>query len=232
MKLRKTLLAASIAAIPLMVCGEAAAAGPTMGAPCMQSQQDNASLIAQLVSQRAKHGLDSRHSFVLANQHPGADGTTISRADHTFKGVRIFNSESVVVSGPHGSIISESIADRRSGLNQKDMDVAPSISAKSAIDSVVRSVSPGGFHVVQPNAELIIFPVMKEVRVASAASKAEADLNATDLEEVVDSYQLAWLVQTRMTSGNNPLFYDTVVSARDGSVLDQWSMVQTVLGTG
>ena len=89
----------------------------------MQSQQDNASLIAQLDSQRGKHGLDSRHDFVLAKQHPGAEGTTISRADHTFKGVRIFSSESVVVSGPHGSIISESIADRRSGLNQNDINV-------------------------------------------------------------------------------------------------------------
>jgi Zn-dependent metalloprotease len=232
MNLRKTLLAASIAAIPLMVCGAAAAAGPMMGAPTMQSQQDKASLIAQLVAQRGSHGLDSRHGFVLAKQHPGADGTTISRADHTFKGVRIFNSESVVVTGPHGSIISESIADRRAGLSRNDLGVIPSISAKSAIDSVVRSVSPGGAHVVQPNAELIIYPVMKEVRVASAANKAEADLNATDLESVVDSYQLAYLVHTRMTSGNKPLFYDTVVSARDGSVLDQWSMVQTVVGTG
>jgi Zn-dependent metalloprotease len=232
MNLRKTLLAASIAAIPLMVCGVAAAAGPMMGAPTMQSPQDNASLIAQLVSQRGSHGLDSRHNFVLAKQHPGADGTTISRADHTFKGVRIFSSESVIVTGPHGSIISESIADRRSGLSQKDLNVTPSISAKSAIDSVVRSVSPGGAHVVQPNAELIIYPVMKEVRAAAAANKAEADLNATDLEAVVDSYQLAWLVHTRMTSGSKPLFYDTVVNARDGSVLDQWSMVQTVVGTG
>jgi hypothetical protein len=206
-----------------------ATAGPMMGAPLMQSQQDNARLLAQLVSQRGRHGLDSRHDFVLSRQHPGAGGTTISRADHTFKGVRIFNSESLIVSGAHGSIISESIADRRSGLSQKDMDVTPSISATAAIDGVVRSVSPGGAHVVPPKAELIIYPVMKEVRLAAAANKAEADLNATDLEQVVDSYQLAYLVETRMTNGNEPVFYNTVVSARDGSVLDQWSMVQTVV---
>jgi Zn-dependent metalloprotease len=194
----------------------------------MQSQQDNASLIEQLVAQRGRHGLDSRHNFVLARQHPGADGTTVSRAEHTFKGVRIFNSESVVVSGPDGSIISEAIADRRSGLSQTDLDVAPSVSARTAIDGVVRAVSPGGGHVVAPKAELVIFPVMKEVRAASAANKAETDLNATDIEAVVDSYQLAWLVQTRMTGDNKALFHDTVVSARDGSLLDQWSMVQTV----
>ncbi len=231
MNLRKTLLAASIAAIPLMACS-AATAGSMMGAPAVQSQQDNAALIAQLVSQRGARGLDSRFNFVLAKQHPGTEGTTISRADHTFKGVRIFSSESVIVTGPHGSIISESIADRRAGLSKKDINVAPALSAKSAIDSVVRAISPGGAHVAQPKAELIIYPVMKEVRAASAANKAEADLNATDLEEVVDSYQLAYLVETRMTSGNTPLFYNTIVSATDGSVLDQWSMVQTVVGTG
>jgi Zn-dependent metalloprotease len=231
MNLRKTLLAASIAALPLMVCVPASAA-QLMGAPAVLSQQDTATLIASLNSQRGKYGLDNRHGFVIAKQHPGVDGTTISRADHTFKGVRVFHSESVVVSGPHGSIISESIADRRSGLSQKDLDVTPSIAAKSAIDKVVRAIAPGAAQLVPAKAELIIYPIMKEVRVAAAANKAEADLNALDLEEVVDSYQLAWLVETRMTVGNKPVFYNTVVSARDGSVLDQWSMVQTVTGVG
>jgi Zn-dependent metalloprotease len=39
-------------------------------------------------------------------------------------------------------------------------------------------------------------------------------------------------VHTRMSTGNTPRFHDTIVSASDGSVLDQWSMVQTVVGTG
>jgi Zn-dependent metalloprotease len=201
-----------------------------MGAMTVQSAQDNANLIAQLVSRRARDGLDSRHDFRLAQQHPGAGGTIISRADHTFKGVRIFNSESVVVTGPRGSIISESVSDRRSGLKHNDLDVTPAVSAKSAIDKVVRAVAPGGSHVQQPSAELIIYPLVKEVRVASAVNKAVADLNATDLEEVVTGYQLAYLVHTRMSTGNTPRFHDTIVSATDGSVLDQWSMVQTAAG--
>jgi Zn-dependent metalloprotease len=237
MNFRKTLLAASLAAFPLMMCGAAGAAA-LMGGPTVQSPQDNASLIAQLMSQRGKYGLDSRHGFTLAKQHPGADGTVISRADHTFRGVRVFGSESVVVTGPHGSIISESVADRRSALDQKDINVNPGLSAKAAIDLVVKSVVAGRapidppFAIVPPFAELIIYPVMKEVRIASAVNKAEADLNATDLESVVDSYKLAYLVHTRMVSGNKPVFHDTVVSAIDGSVIDQWSMLQTVVGTG
>jgi Zn-dependent metalloprotease len=231
MNFRKTLLAASIAAFPLMMCG-VATAGNLMGGPTVQSSQDNASLIGQLMSQRGQYGLDSRHGFTLAKQHPGVDGTVISRADHSFKGVRVFGSESVVVTGPHGSIISESVADRRAGLSQKDVNVAPGISAKAAIDVVVERTAPKGKGIEPPFAELIIYPVMKEVRIPSAVNKAEADLNATDLESVVDSYQLAYLVHTRMISGNKPVFHDTVVSAADGSVIDQWSMVQTVVGTG
>ena len=247
MNFRKTLLAASIAAIPLMFCG-AASAGNMMGAPAAQSQQDNASLIGQLNAQRGGHGLDSRHGFKLANQHPGVQGTTISRADHTFKGVRVFHSESVVVTGPHGSVISESIADRRSGLNKGDMSVTPSISAKAAIDGVVKGlakrsapidpplaggpIDPPLLAIDPPSAELIIYPVMKTVRVAAAANKAEADLNAIDVEDVVDSYQLAYQVKTRMAKGKSPISFDTIVSAKDGSVLDQWNMVQTVVGTG
>jgi Zn-dependent metalloprotease len=227
MKLRKTLLAAYIAAFPLMLAGQAQATGQLMGAPAMQSPQDNANLLAQLAAQRVKLGLDSRHNVVLANQHPGAQGTVVSRADHTFKGVRVFGSESVVVSGPHGKLVSESIADRRSGLSQADPGVTPAISARAAIDKVVHSVAPGGTHVAEPSAELIIYPVMKTVRVAGAVNKAESELNAVDLEEVVDRYALAYLVRTRINKGNAPLYFDTVVSASDGSVLSQWSMVQT-----
>jgi Zn-dependent metalloprotease len=161
MNFRKTLMAATIAALPLLTCSQAAA-GALMGAMAVQSPQDKARLVAQLVSQRGKHGLDSRHDFKLAQQHPGAEGTIISRADHTFKGVRIFHSESVVVTGPHGSIISESVSDRRSGLKQKDLNVTPAISAGSAIDKVVRAVAPGGKHVQQPSAELIIYPLVTE----------------------------------------------------------------------
>ncbi|HEU4374062.1 MAG TPA: M4 family metallopeptidase, partial [Telluria sp.] len=276
MNLRKTLLAASIAAIPLMV-GGVADAGTMMGAPTVQSQQHNASLLGQLNAQRAGHGLDSRHGFKLANQHPGVQGTMITRADHTFKGVRIFQSESIVVTGPHGSIISESVADRRSGLSRGDMNVTPSISASAAIAGVVRSLTASASVVKDPpvlltgavvkdppvlltgsvvkdppvlltgsvvkdppvlvqldppSAELIIYPVVQSVRVAGAANKAESALNAVDLEDVVTGYQLAYLVHTRMAMGKSPVFHDTIVSAKDGSVIEQWSTVQTVVGTG
>ena len=244
MNLRKTLLAASIAALPMMATGSAHAANQLMAAPVNQlSPQENAGLVAKLATRRDALGLSTDHSFVIANQHPGVTGTKISRAQHTYKGLRIFGSETVVVSNAAGDIVSESVADRRLGLGKGatsslagagaiDLDVRPSLSDVDAIDLVVKAVAPRGLHHIAPTAELLVYPVMKTVRAAGAQNKSEASLNALDLEEVVDHYELAYLVQTRMISAGKPVYFDTVVSARDGSVLDQWKALKTVVGTG
>jgi Zn-dependent metalloprotease len=242
MNTRITLLAATLFALPAALpLASAFAAAPVpaveatlMDAPSVQSSQANASLLARLASNRGEHGLDARHNFVLAKQHPGVVGTVISRADHTFKGVRIFGSESIVVSDTAGNIVSEEIADRRSGLTRGDLDVAPAVTAKAAIaaaSSTVPTLLPA-VTIAPAHAELIVFPVMKTVRTAAAAGKAEADLNAVDLVDVVDSYQLAYLVKTRIADGATPRYHDTIVSARTGAILKQWNMVQTVAGTG
>src|SRR5205823_13657020 len=77
-----------------------------------------------------------------------------------------------------------------------------------------------------------VWPVMRSERVPSARDKPEAELNALDLQDVVDHYELAWLVHTRAYAGNKPVFRDTVVSAKSGAILDEWNMVQTVVGVG
>jgi Zn-dependent metalloprotease len=243
MNLRKTLIAASIAALPLMMGAEALAAGPMMAAPVAQSPQDSAALLNTLAATRAKHGLDSDHGFAIASQHPGVTGTKISRADHTYKGVKIFQSESVVVTNDAGDIVSESISDRRSGLGNGSstanvrakaagFSVTPTLPASAAIDQVVNAVGANAVHVHAPRAELVIYPIVASVRVASAVNKTDAQLNATDLVEEVTGYELAYVVHTRMAAGTKPVYFDTVVSATDGRVLKQWKALQTVVGTG
>ncbi|MDC8758648.1 M4 family metallopeptidase [Janthinobacterium fluminis] len=244
MNLRKTLLAASIAALPVMATVPAHAATPLMAAPVQQlSPQESAALVAKLAARSSKLGLDAGHGYAISSQHPGVAGTKISRAQHTFQGLRVFGSETVVVSNAAGDIVSESVADRRAGLGNnaaKSADGAanarfettPAISGIAAIDLVVKAVAPRATHFVAPTAELLVYPVMKSVRVSGAADKSEAALNALDLEEVVDRYELAYLVQTRMVSGNKPIYFDSVVSAKDGSVLAQWKALKTVIGVG
>jgi Zn-dependent metalloprotease len=230
MNFRKTLIAASIAALPLAAMNVQAVS--LMASPVAQSAQKNAGLVAALMSQRAVRGLDADHGFVVAKSHPGVSGQQIARVDHTFKGVRVYGGESIVVTSDDGSIVSESVAERRQGLAKGKLDVNPSISAKAAIDGVVAGVAKNGVHIDPPSAELIIWPVMKTVRAAGAAHKAESELNAVDVEDVVDGYELAYLVHTRMANGNQAVFHDTVVSAKTGQQIDQWNMFQTVVGTG
>jgi len=241
-----TLLAASIGAI----CSLATAPLPAaplpqtmMSAPVAATPQLRASVVAQLEARRAQRGLDPRHGFTVLAQHPGMQGTQVMRVAHTFKGVPIFGSESVVVLDAGGRIQSESVSERRTGLGKNagasggdgpgsDFSVIPAISSRQAIDAALASLGAGATHVAPPSAELIIWPVMRSERTAAARDKPEYELNAVDLQEVVDHYELAYLVHTRMHVGDKPMYHDTVVNARTGAILDQWSMLQTVVGVG
>ncbi|GJJ01282.1 zinc metalloprotease [Duganella rhizosphaerae] len=246
MNLRKTLLAASIvAALPMMASNAAQAAAQLMSAPVAQaSPQESAGLVAKLSALDSQRGLSADHSFRIASQHPGVVGEKITRANHTYKGLRVFGSESVVVTNSAGDIVSESVSDRRSALGAPaasnggrsatvaPADWNPTLSAGDAIAQVVKAVAPSGTHRWEPSAELLIYPVMKSVRVASALNKSEAALNAMDLEQVVDHYELAYLVKTRMADKGKLVYFDTVVNAKTGAVIAQWKALQTVVGTG
>ena len=155
--------------------------------------------------------------------------------------MRVFGSESVVVSDDSGDVVSESASERRQGLDASRAaraggkgapDTTPSFGAAEAINLVVKRVAPGGKHRWEPRAELLIWPVMKTVRLASAGSKSDAQLNALDVEEVVDHYELAYLVKTRMGQNRQLIYRDTVISAITGVTIAQWDALQTVVGVG
>ncbi|SFG97027.1 Zn-dependent metalloprotease [Duganella sp. CF458] len=224
MEFRKSLIAAAIA----MVAANASAAPNMMASPVAFSAQEKTRLVSTLNGERGKYGLDTDHGYAIASQHPGEHGKAISRVNHTYKGVRIFESESVVVTDQGGNIVSESVGERRQGLSGKRFNVKPAISGKEAIAKARRSMLAAGTEIDPPSAELVIFPIVKTVRAAGAENKAEADLNAVDVQDVVSGHELAYVVKTR----HHGAFYDTIVSARDGRILDQWSAMQNVVGTG
>ena len=244
MKIRKTSLAALLGALPLLALASANAAVPLMNGPAVQSPQALSTLIGELGARRAQRGLDGDHQFAVASQHPGPSGTQVVRADHTYKGVRVFGSESVVVSDSSGKILSESVAERRQGLGKAPgpkpagsgtppaFHVKPSITPQQAIETAVKSVAAGGVAVAPPRAELIIYPIVKTERLPSAVNKPEEELNALDVADVVESHELAYHVRTRMRLNRQPLYHDTIVSASTGRIIDQWSMLQTAIGSG
>lgn len=237
------------AAILLIVAAapadDALAAPRPMSAPAAFSAQARTALLAQLDARRAERGLDARHGFSILAQHPGPDGGQVVRVAHTYKGVPIFGSESVLLLDGAGRIESESLSDRRAGLGKAaaatngadgapgaDFSVTPAISPKAAIDAALAGLGAVVRHATPPSAELIIWPVMKSERLPAARDKPESELNALDLRDVVDHYELAYLVHTRAYVGDAPVFRDTVVSARDASIIEGWSMVQSVVGVG
>jgi zinc metalloprotease ZmpA len=239
MNLRTRLLAAPLGVLIATSC---ALAAPMMSPPIAPSPQASAALVAKLAQARAARGLDNNHSFTVALQHPGVQGTQVVRAAHTYKGLRVFGSESVVVLDASGAIVSEAASERRLHLGRgsanrlgaatADFRVKPSIPSKAAIDIAVAATGAGASHVAPPSAELLIYPVMKSERLPSAVNKLDAELNALDVQEVVDRYELAYLVRTRMQRGDTPLYHDTIVSARNGRVIDRWNALQTVVGVG
>jgi Zn-dependent metalloprotease len=240
--IRMTMQATVLGALAMAASASALGAGPMMGAPLVQSQQFTAALLEKLSAQRGLHGLDDDHGFQIGNQHPGMEGTSVARASHTYKGVRVFGSESVVVTNQTGQILSESVSDRRLNLGKgpsnklgaatADFNVRPAIDEKAAIDKAMKSLAAKGKTLAPPKAELIVFPIVKNERVPAAKSKPETELNALDVEDVVTGYELAWLVRLRLVADKKPLFRDTIVSARDGKIVQQWDALQTAAGTG
>jgi len=237
---KRKMLLASFGAWSLAVAVPAGAAGPgTMSPAVAASPQMNAALLAQLDARRAARGQDARYGHAIVARHPGAQGTQIARVAHTFKNVRIFGFESVLVLDANGKILSESDAEQRANFVKADaagpgtdFSVVPTISSKAAIDAALASLGPSARHETPPSAELIIWPALRTERVPDARDKQEQDLNALDVQDVVDHYELAYLVHTRLVVGDKPVYHDTIVSARDGAILAQWNMLQTVVGVG
>jgi Zn-dependent metalloprotease len=242
MNLRTPLIAACLLAAPLH-----AAEVQLMSAPVVvATPQESAGLVARLTALDNRQGLGADYSFRISSQHPGVVGQKITRAQHTYKGLRVLGSESVVVTNAAGEIVSVSVSDRRPGLAPSTVtpgaapaptpaspaDTTPAISTDQAIAVAVQAIAPRGTHRWPPSAELLIYPVMKTVRAPSAAGKPEEQLNALDLQEVVDRYALAYLVQLRMAQDGKVIYFDVVVDAKTGAIINQWPALQTVVGTG
>jgi Zn-dependent metalloprotease len=253
MNLRTPLFSAGITAgiaACLAIAAWPAAAGQLMSPPVsIATPQESASLVARLTALDAHRGLTNDYSFRIGSQHPGIVGQKITRAQHTYKGLRVLGSESVVVTNTAGDIVSVVVAERRPGLAQQasspvgvaptppalpptPAELTPSVSTDDAIRLAVQAVAPGAVHRWPPIAELLIYPVMKAVRNAAAGTKPETQLNALDLTEVVARYELSYLVQLRMARDGKPLYYDVVISARNGAIIAKWPALQTVVGSG
>lgn len=236
MNFRLTLLAASLA---LMASGQSMAQYGQHG-PALVSQTFSASTTQQtsdLISLlSARYGLSADFSFAVASENPGVSGQRIVRVNPTFKGIPVWQSQSVVVLDEVGNLLSESSSNNLQGLlsgGVKQLDTIPALADFEVINSVVNTLAPNGSeNIVKPSASLIIFPVIKNSRVASAANKTEAELNALDVESTVVGYKLAYMVETRMIVDGTQQLFDTIVDAQDGSIIQRINKMHSAVGIG
>ena len=150
MKINMTPVAAAICALALTAGAGALAASPMMGAPGSADVQAAQALVAKLAAQRTSQGLDADHRLSSSPTSTRASKAPRWRAPaHTYKGVRVFGSESVVVINAAGQILSESVSDRRLYLGRgpanklgaatASFSVKPAITPQAAIAVAVKS---------------------------------------------------------------------------------------------
>ncbi len=102
-------------------------------------------------------------------------------------------------------------------------------------EPLVRSLRKTRVQVLEkPTAELLLYPITRQVRTPGALGKAEHELRADDMQDVVERVALAYYVQTRRKVNGKMSFQDALVDAHTGEILAQWNALQTanVRGSG
>src|SRR4051812_7200834 len=147
-----TVTTAVAAATSLLAATATLAADQLMAPPVNTlSPQDSSGLVAQLTAMDAAASASPDLGFRISSLHPGVAGQKIVRAQHTYKGLRVFGSESVVVTDNADKIVSVSTSDRRGplaiGLAPASIsDMVPTLSASDAITVAANAVAPHGTH--------------------------------------------------------------------------------------
>jgi Zn-dependent metalloprotease len=147
-------------------------------------------------------GLDRNAGFATKNVFEEATGEAHVRMNQFYKGVRVFEGEAIV----HlkgGAVTGRTDALVR-GLN---LNVTPTLGATEALAMAHRSLAPKGAYANTPTSELVI---------ATVGQPTLAYHIHTELENGAD--------ETRHT--------DFLVDAHSGAILEQWSTLHTVAGTG
>ena len=102
------------AALSLGVAAGVQAADAPMAGPLAAAARDaGPALIEQLLAAQAR---PAPFGLALDTIHPGVAGTRVARLHHTYRGVRIWQSDSVVTLDDGGAVIDETASDRRAAL--------------------------------------------------------------------------------------------------------------------
>ncbi len=229
---RLTLLSA------LLITGSLTAQDPEAVQARRVLEDRTAPIRALLASERSSLGLNQRHDFAPRALYATEEGDQVARFNQTYLGLRVWGGESVILTDANGNRKGQPVHDLRSF---SDLNVEPTLGGREAVALVNQriqaalGVSEGDEAprkgraqlISMPSHELVVYPILRQVRVEGAEGKAEADLLATDVKDVVERVALAFYVQIRQKVDGRTSYQDALVDAHSGEILAQWDALNT-----
>ncbi len=203
----------------------ALAAAPIFAAqPVDRENPRVAQMTARLEASKASLGLNADHAFVLRSAQVDDLGMTHASFQQTYKGVKVFGGDIITHTGKLGEF-REHTNSLKKGIT---LNVTPSILADEALATAHRDLAPKGAYAGKPTSELVIFPVMAQVKVG-------AGTDATAYEYQPVRYALAYHVSTTLMNGTGETSQmQYMVDAHTGAILTKWNALETgaAVGTG
>ena len=182
-----------------------------------------------LLLHRSELGLTSEHKFMARSAVLDPSVESHIRFDQTFRGVRIWNGEAIVratVDGEPISIVSALVPDI-------DVSTAPSLTRDQALNIMRSELKARGPFAYEPKIELVIYPHTVTRERGSRLRGPDGELNALDLEDVVDGFSLAYHLHTELHNGAPETAHtDYLIDAHSGAVVKKWGTLFTAATVG
>ncbi len=182
-----------------------------------------------LLALRTSLNLSADHNFQARSAVVDEFGLTHLRFDQTYRGVRIWESEGIVELSPQSEPRSV-IHTLKAAAN---LSTVPTLSPSQILSITHADLKPRGPYAGTPSVELIVYPEISEHPRATLLRGSGGELNAEDIERVVDRYTLAYYVRTALENGAQETRHtDYIISAHDGTILKKWNTLLTTAATG
>jgi Zn-dependent metalloprotease len=176
---------------------------------------------------KAVMGLGVDHDLVARSSIRDEQNQTHVRYDHTFRGVRVFEGDTIV----HTNGTSTTVT----GLAHRDiaLNTIPKLADADARAVAHAALKPQGPYAWEPTAELVIVPNIEQQLIANPMRGPNGERTATDFQPVVKGYTLAYHVRAALQNGTAETRQtDYLIDANNGSILKQWESLQTAAATG
>jgi Zn-dependent metalloprotease len=184
--------------------------------------------LASLKEQSAKLGLKPGDDFQLSGAHTDRFGITHSHFRQYHQGLPVWGAMAITHLDSAGTALPVTANGLRRGIR---VATNPTVDAASAISLATLELDARGPLGNEPTAELVVYPVTRQVN--QAPEKPYAKLNAADFADEVVGYTLAWHVHTELDNPENGVAHtDFILDARTGEVLKKWDSLETVASTG